>query len=210
MKNCKSLIFGCILAVLALPLVGAVNVASAQNILGNGDFETGDLTDWTVAGGNEEATVMVVTPGNGPSLPGVNHAFMNNTGEALGLTLKQTTAPGTATGGTVYYLLDVNVLEAEVGGVVFYEIFAEAEGMGIVGGSGLNGPFFPSDGFVTFSGDFEAPANTSFLTMQVVAATGANAASTCVVQVDNVALTQGEAPVASEASSWSNVKAMYR
>ena len=214
MKNCKSLIFGCILAVLALPLVGAVNDASAQNILTNGDFETGDLTGWGVFGGNEEATVTVVTPGNGPSLPGVNHVLMNNTGEALGLLLKQTTVPGTAVPGTVYYLLDMNVLEAEVGGVAFYQIFVEAEGIGIVADTGAQGPFFPSGGFETYTGTLEAPALEGdpalFLTIQITATTGADVNSTCVVQLDNVALTQGEPPVASEASSWSNVKAMYR
>ena len=51
MKNCKSLVLCCVLAVLVLPLIGA-GTASAQNVLTNGDFETGDLTGWEIAGGN--------------------------------------------------------------------------------------------------------------------------------------------------------------
>ena len=49
MKISKRLVIMSIFAVLALPLVGAVD-ASAQNVLVNGDFETGDLTGWEVAG----------------------------------------------------------------------------------------------------------------------------------------------------------------
>ena len=74
--------------------------ASAQNILTNPGFETGDLTGWVVAGGNASATVTVESPDNGPSAPGTNNAFMNNLGEAIGLTLKQTTLPGSATAVT--------------------------------------------------------------------------------------------------------------
>ena len=47
-----------LVAILALT-VSVAGVASAQNILVNPDFETGDLTGWTVSGGNASATVTV-------------------------------------------------------------------------------------------------------------------------------------------------------
>jgi len=206
MKYCKSLIFCCVVAVLALPLVGS---ASAQNVLINGDFETGDLTGWVVAGGNAAATVTVQSPDNGPALPGMYNAFMENRGEALGLTLKQTTPPGSAQGGTVNYAFDLKLDQADVGGVVFAEVFAEQEGVGIVGGSGLQGPFWPWNAWQTFTGSFMAPATTDFLTIQIVAVTGAATGTNCVVHVDNVSL-EGQGVVATEESTWSNVKALYR
>ena len=97
MRFGKSLVLS--LAVLVFTLAGFAGDASAQNILVNPDFETGDLTGWVVAGGNANAGVTVQSPDNGPAAPGTNNAFMENFGEAIGLTLKQTTAPGTAMSG---------------------------------------------------------------------------------------------------------------
>jgi hypothetical protein len=209
MKNFKSLLFGCILAVLVLPLVGTVGEASAQSVLVNADFETGDLTGWVVAGGNSLATVTVQSPDNGPTFPGTHNAFMSNFGEALGLTLKQTTAVGSATGGEITYSYDLKLDQADIGGVLFVEIFAEQEGVGIVGGSGLMGPLWPWNAWSTFTGAFIAPPTTDFLTIQFVAVTGAAVGSNCVAHVDNVIL-EGQGVVGTEGSSWSNLKALYR
>ena len=46
--------------------------------------------------------------------------------------------------------------------MLFVEIFAEAAGVGIIGGSGLMGPFWPWNDWDTFTGTFTAPANTDF------------------------------------------------
>ena len=209
MKNCKSLLRVCITVAVVLPLIGAFSVASAQNLLINPGFESGDLTGWEVAGGNSVATVTVASPDNGPTLPGTHNAFLENRGEALGLTLKQTTAPGSVTGGLVSYSFDLKLDQADVGGVVFVEVFAEQEGVGIIGGSGLQGPFWPWNAWTAYSGSFNAPASTNFLTIQFVAVTGAAVGTNCVLHVDNVSL-EGQGAVANEATSWSNMKALYR
>jgi hypothetical protein len=208
MMNCKRVLLICTVALIALPLAGAVREASAQNILTNPDFETGDLTGWTTFGLSASSTVVVQTGDNGPSLPGTHNAFMDNQAQALGLGLKQTTAPGTAAGGGVEYSFDLKLDQADLGGVLFVEIFAEAEGVGVVGGSGLIGPLFPWE-WTTYTGSFVAPANTSFLTIQFVPTTGATVGSNCVVHVDNVVLEQ-PGVIPAEPTSWSDVNAQYR
>ena len=208
MKNWNSLIRGCVVAVLVLPLVGAAGNASAQNLLVNPDFETGDLTGWQVFGQSALSDVMVQAGDNGPTLPGTHNAYMENQAQAIGLTLKQTTGTFTATGGTVSYSYDLKLDQADAGGVLFVEIFAEAEGVGIVGGSGLIGPLFPWE-WTSYSGTFVAPETTTFLTIQFMANTGANVGSNCLVHVDNVNLElQGVVP--NDATSWSGIKADYR
>lgn len=204
MKNCKSLILCSVIAVLVF-----ATGASAQSILTNGDFETGDLTGWQINGGNASASVTIETPDNGITLPGVYNAFMENRGEALGLNMKQTTPVGSAAEGAINYSYDLKLDEAAVGGVVFVELFAEQEGVGIIGGSGLQGPLWPWNAWTNFTGSFNAPAGTDFITIQFVAATGAAVGSSCVLHVDNV-IVESEGAVASEESSWSNVKALYR
>lgn len=205
MKSCKCMVLFTVLAIAAL----TTGVASAQNVLVNGDFETGDLTGWVVAGGNASATVSVQSGDNGPSLIGTNNAFMENFGEALGLTLKQTTPVGSATAGQIDYAFDLKLDQADIGGVFFVEIFAEKDGAGIVGGSGLLGPFWAWNAWSTFSGSFMAPVGTDFLTIQFEAVTGAAIGTNCVAHVDN-AIIMGSGTVAEEAQTWSNVKAMYR
>jgi hypothetical protein len=200
-------IVSCAVVVLALASLGATSVASA-NILVNGDFETGDLTGWQVFGASPSSSVTIQSPDNGPSAPGTHNAFMDNQAEALGLILKQSTDPGTATAGDVDYSFDLKLIQADVGGVFFVEMFAEQSGVGIVGGSGLLGPFWPWGAWETFTGSFAAPAGTDFLTIQFAATTGAATGSTCLMHVDNVVLDQGTSPV--ESTTWSSVKALFR
>ena len=204
MKNCKSLILSCIFAVLVI-----ASGASAQNILTNGDFETGDLTGWQINGGSAVANVTIQSPDNGPTLPGENHAFMENRGEALGLNMKQTTVPGSACAGEVSYSYDLLLDEAANGGVVFVEMFAEKVGVGVIGGSGLMGPLWPWNNWTNYTGSFNAPDGTDFITIQFVAATGATSGSTCVLHVDNV-IVETQCIVATEESAWGNLKALYR
>jgi hypothetical protein len=205
MKNGKSLVL-----LTALAIVALAGAASAQNILTNPDFETGDLTGWEVNGVSGSSNVSVLSGDNGPSLPGQNYAFLDNQAEAIGLNLKQVTPPGSAGAGTVTWQFDLRLDQADVGGVFFAEIFAEQEGVGIIGGSGLQGPFFPAFGvWETFSGSFTSPAGTDFLVIQFVATTGANVDSSCIARLDNVILT-AEGAVAAEASTFSGVKALYR
>ena len=204
MKLGKVTTIACMLAVLTL----TAGNASADNLLINGDFESGDLSGWVAAGLSGSSTITVQAGDNGPLLPGNNNAFLSNEAEALGLLLKQTTENGAAIAGQVDYSFDLKLDQAEVGGVLFVEIFAEQEGVGIIGGSGLMGPFWPWNSWTTFTGSFVAPANTTFLTIQFVATTGAAIGTNCIAHVDNVILDQGT--VASETNSWSEVKTLFR
>ena len=209
MKAGKGMVLGCILAVLALPLAGVVDDARADNLLTNGDFETGDLTGWLVYGNGANADVTVQSGDNGPSAPGTHNAYLDNhTGAAVALLLKQSTPAGTGIAGTTLYSFDLKLDEANVGGVLFVNIFAELEGGGVIGGSGLLGPFWPWDAWTPYNGSFEAPEGTDFLTIQFEAVTGANIDSICKAHVDNVVLDQGT--VANEELNWSGIKSLYR
>jgi len=179
MKTSKSMVLSCIFAVLALPLVGAVGDASAQNLLVNPGFETGDLTGWLVFGQSANSDVTVQSPDNGPSLPGM-HSY------------------------------DLKLDQADIGGVLFVEIFAEVAGGGVIGGSGLMGPLWPWNDWAFFGGSFEAPASTDFLTIQIMANTGAAIGTNCLAHVDNVYLSQEGPPVATESKNWGGIKALYR
>lgn len=194
------------LMVLALPLTA---MAQSGNILENGMFETGDLTGWQVFGESGLASAVVESPDNGPSWGGSHNVFLDNMAETTSLLLKQTTPVGSAMGGTVWYSADLKLDQADVGGVVFMEVFAEQSGVGIVGTSGLQGPFWPWNEWQQFQGSFEAPAGTDFLTIQIMANTGAATGTNCRVHVDNAYLGQVGEPVANEASSWSGVKALF-
>jgi len=196
-------LLGCAVALLAL-----ASSASAANLLVNPGFESGDLTGWQVFGQSVSSDVTVVSGDNGPSAPGTHNAFMSNTAMALGLTLKQTTAVGAATAGNVDYAFDLKLDQADVGGVLFVQIFAEQSGVGIIGGSGLMGPFFPWAAWTAYSGSFIAPAGTDFLSIQFMANTGAAQGSNCIAHVDNVVLDQGGV-VPVEPTSWGNIKALY-
>ena len=202
MRLAKSTVQVCIFAVMALALVGS---ASADNLLLNSGFETGDLTGWQVFGESAATSVMIVAD-NGPMEPGTNAAFLDNQGEAIALTIKQSTEPGTAIEGTVTYSFDLKLGQAALGGVFFVEIFAEQSGIGIIGGSGVLGNYTPAD-WTTISGSFEAPAGTDFLTIQLSAITGAVVGGMSTMYVDNVVLDQGTVPT--EPTNWSGVKALF-
>ena len=207
MQLSRNVVVGFAVAVLALASLGAMDLAAA-NMLVNPAFETGDLTGWQVFGQSPSSDVTVQSPDNGPSLPGTHNAYMVNTGQAIGLTLKQTTVPGSATAGEVYYSYDLKLDAADVGGVLFVQIFAEQTGVGVIGGSGLMGPLWPWNAWTAYSGSFTAPTGTDFLTIQFMANTGAAVGRSCIAHVDNVDLNQGASPV--ESTSWTNVKAMFR
>lgn len=192
-----------IAALLALAVAGN----AFANALDNPGFETGDLTAWQALGGNASASVSVVGD-NGPSAPGSHCAFMSNLGEAVGLTLKQTTVPGTAIGGLVTWTFDLKLGQAGLGGVFFVQVFAEQSGVGIVGGSGLLGNYTPA-GWQTFTGSFMAPPGTDFLTIQFMANTGAVVGGSSTMYVDNVKLEQ-EGIVPAESTTWGGIKGLFR
>jgi len=194
----------CVLAVAA-----DVSPVSAANLLTNGDFETGSLAPWAGVGGlGPNATITVQTPANGPTLPGLYSAFVNNMAEANGLTMAQTTANGTAVPGTVFYSFDLKLGTAMNGGVFFVEIFAQNSVGAVIGSAGLLGNYTPAV-WTHFSGSFVAPANTDHLTIQFEAPTGAVLGSVSSMSVDNVELHQ-DGPVPTSDSSWGRLKSLYR
>lgn len=195
------------LTVIAALLAVAVAGGAFANALDNPGFETGDLTAWQALGTSGAATISVVAD-NGPSGAGSHCAFMANNAEALGLTLKQTTAPGTAVGGLVTWTFDLKLGQAAMGGVFFVQVFAEKSGAGIVGTSGLLGNYTPG-GWQTFTGSFMAPAGTDFLTIQFMANTGAVTGSVSTMYVDNVMLEQ-EGIVPTESTTWGGIKGLFR
>jgi hypothetical protein len=198
-----------ILVVLALTLAGGVGVATADNLLSNPGFETGDLTDWEVHGSTPpSADITVLMGDNGPSAPGTYNAFLDNQAETRALFLKQSTPAGSGIAGATLWSVDLKLDQADVGGVLFVNIFAETEGGGVIGGSGLQGPFWPWGQWQTFNGSFTAPAGTDFLTIQIEAVTGAAIGTNCRAHADNVVLDQGT--VAAEQMNWSDIKSLYR
>lgn len=200
MKFCKSLL---LIAALALVATGA----QATNVVVNGDFETGNLDGWEVFGAGASSFVTIDAV-NGPGAAGSFSALLDNQAMALGLGLKQATPVGYAAPGTVNYSFDLKLEQADVGGVFFVQIFAEAEGLGIVGGSGLLGPFWAWD-WTTYTGTFEAPLGTNFMTIQFTATTGATEGSNCIAHLDNVVLEQPNI-VAADETSLDSIKALYR
>ena len=141
-------------------------------------------------------------------VPGTHNAFMANQHEALALVLKQSTAPGSAVPGTVFYSFDLKMGTMANGGVFFVNIFAEQAGGGVIGGSGLMGPFWPAN-WTPYRGSFMAPAGTDFLTIQFEAVTGAVVGTMSQMHVDNADLNQGSV-VPSHSTSWGRMKALYR
>ncbi len=171
--------------------------AGSTNLISNWDFETGDLTDWiTTPSDDAEVTV---TELNGPGAAGSYSASMSNEHLTYGLVLQQSTPVGSAGQGTVSWSFDMLLDQADAGGVFFFQVFAEQEGAGIVGGSGLQGPLWPWTEWQTFSGSFDAPAGTDFLTVQFSATTGGAEGSNCFAHIDNVVLEQGPIVVVPEA-----------
>ena len=199
-------LFTCAGVVALLALTATAGFAT--NALTNPGFETGDLTGWLVFGLGANSSVPVLATDNGPSQGGTHCAFMDNHAEALGLTLKQTTAPGTASAGLIYYSFDLKLGQAALGGVFFVQVFAEKTGGGIVGTSGLLGNYNPS-GWVNYSGSFMAPAGTDFATIQFMGNTGANVGSVSTMYVDNVEIS-GQPIVPEAPTSWGNVKSLFR
>ncbi len=204
MSIVKIVIRGAALLALTVAFVGA---AAADNLLVNPGFEMGDLTGWLVYGAGPDASISVLAGDNGIGAPGTHCAFMDNHGQALNLTLKQLTDIGNAVPGPVDFAVDLKVGQVAVGGVFFVQIFAEQGGVGVIGQTPVLGPYSPAD-WTTITGTFTAPSGTDILTMQLSAVTGADPSSLSSMYVDNAVIDQGT--VADEATSWSQVKALFQ
>jgi PEP-CTERM motif-containing protein len=166
--------------------------AFAANLILNPGFETGDLTDWLALSAGPGASITVLSGNNGPSDPGTDSAFMNNTLPANNLALQQSTALGDASPGLVNYSFDVEGNTSVNGGVLFVHIWDINSTGGVIDqGPGLLGPYFPvTSSWTTFSGSFTAPANVNHFEIEFDCTTGAATGSAEAVDIDNVSLTQ--------------------
>jgi len=189
-------------------LAAFVTAASAANIVANPGFETGSLAPWQALSTTAVATITVQSPDNGPSAPGTHNAFLDNRGEAIGLTMAQTTPNGSATSGTVFYSYDLKLGQAFNGGVFFVEILAQNAAGAVIGNAGLQGNYAPAN-WTAFSGSFVAPLNTDHLTIQFEAVTGAVIGGMSTMHVDNVDVHQ-ISPTPTRTTSWSRIKSIYR
>lgn len=196
-------------SIFMLTLASATTPASAANLLGNSNFESGLLSPWAGVGGlGPNATITIGSPDNGPSAPGSFHAFLDNRAEGNGLTMAQTTSTGSAFPGPVNYRFDLKLGTAVNGGVFFVEIFAQNAFGAVIGNAGLLGNFTPAN-WTTVSGSFNAPVGTDHLTIQFEAVTGAVIGSVSSMYVDNVFLGQ-DLPTPVKGTTWGSLKKLYR
>jgi hypothetical protein len=171
-------------------LVFAVSQVSAQNLIANGNFETGNLNGWQVFQNNPPLTDVTTINDNGPSAPGVWAADMHNLNQALGLTLKQTTAPGSVVGAGVIvnWSFDEKVVQSANGGVFFIEMFDVNAAGAVLDRPVFLGPYFNAQ-WQTLSGSWTTTnPNTDAVVVQFEAVTGAVQGSVEQVRVDNVVI----------------------
>jgi hypothetical protein len=174
-------------SVAAAALAVVAGQASAQNLVLNPGFETGNTANWSVLGASDgSAYVNVQTPDNGPSAPGTYDAYMYNVIPAANLALQQSTALGDANPGTVTYSFDLKVDSSLVGGVVFIHLWDINSTGGVIdGGPGLKGPYFNTS-WQTYTGSWVAPAGVNHFEVEFDCTTGAAAGSAEAIEVDNV------------------------
>jgi hypothetical protein len=168
----------------------AASQVSAQNLLVNGNFETGNLNGWGVFQNNPPLTDVTIMNDNGPSATGVWSADMHNLNQALGLTLKQSTAPGSVLGAGVKlnYSFDVKQMASANGGVFIVQIFDALANGGVLD-TPLNAVLNLNGNWQTFSGSWTTSNPlTDNVTIQFIAATGAVVGSQEQVRVDNVVI----------------------
>jgi hypothetical protein len=189
-------------SVFVVALLFTMGQVSAQNLIQNPGFETGDLTGWStntshVPGGDE----YVLVAGNGPPALGFYNADMTNSYEANSqphdLVLSQSTAAGSAIPGSVVsYSFDLKLSVSLGGGVFNVQILDINSTGGVIDqGPGLLQPSVANDGnWHTFSGSFTAPASVNPLDnadhFEIEFHCTAGPAATEAMYVDNVSLTQ--------------------
>jgi hypothetical protein len=109
---------------------GVVQAANTFDIAGNGGFETGDLTDWTIfelGGGTPTASVTTSNPasgtyaGQGSCTGGPCDVLFKNANRGIGIA---------QAGGSITINFDYRGTQAD-GGVIFAELFSELDGGGV-------------------------------------------------------------------------------
>jgi len=175
-------------AFIALGMLGA-SQATAQNLSVNPGFETGDFTGWTEFL-SPDASIVSDDP-----FEGTYNAKIDNQNDAGVSAIMKNANIGV---GQVSPGEEVTVSfwargSAGAGGVHFAELFSELDGGGtskteILGG----GPLFPASATEWEKFEFTTtlgPDVSGGVTVQFNAATGANAGSFSVLEIDNVVVT---------------------
>lgn len=182
---------------------GAAQAANTYDIAGNGGFETGDFTDWTVfeIGNNPSSSISSTNPASGTySALGAcgqgpcDVLFKNanrGVGEAVG-------------GGSITINFDYRGTQVD-GGVIFAELFSELSGGGVSDAQLLGGgPLFGTAGWQTASFTTSlGPDVSGGVTLQLKS--GCGGAATCVSEAyfDNVEmLIEPPAAVPVPAAAW--------
>ena len=161
-KKCTKLV-----AAMGITLFASSAQAVYQDIAVNGDFETGDLTGWTLFPGSLGAAGQTIVAGN----PG-SAVRLLEPAPAANIIKQANLLPGAWTEGQqIDIQFDIRGTAA-AGGVIFAEFFMELEG-GVLGpGSGIlgGGPLFPNanpDVWTTYNfTTFAGPDTSGGVTLQ--------------------------------------------
>lgn len=199
-----------IVAVAAIALGAGIAKAEMVELAVNGGFETGDFEGWELFPSGEDQ-FSIVTPGSGSTYAArifntvpTTAALMKNANVGIGIV-----EPGMV----VTITFDARGSLA-AGGVAFAEFFSELEGGGtsqseILGGAPLaldpDPEVWTTFEFTTTTG----PDVSGGVTLQLTATTGADPSSVADMYYDNISVIV-DAVVATDVTSWSSIKNLYR
>lgn len=179
-----------LVAVAATLLFAMPSDAATIELTSNGDFETGDTTDWVSFPSGSSTFAAVGSP---DIYAGSYSGKLENTASGSAAVIKQANLGI----GVVQPNSLVNISfwakgSGEAGGVHFAEFFSEIDGGGVSSSQLLGGaPLFPGSEYsqFTFSNIATGPDVSGGVTLQLVAVTGANIGSTSTLFIDNVSVT---------------------
>jgi hypothetical protein len=163
---------------------------NGTELIGNGGFESGDFTDWDVAGNG--ITVVGTNPSDGSFA-----ANLNNTTSASSSSIKSPNrGVGVICAGEQVTISFDYRGQAVAGGVLFVELFSEFSGGGATNQILNNGaPFIPSDlnNWTTYQVTTTVGANVSGgVSLLFNAVTGGDPGSVSNIFIDNVSMVIGD------------------
>jgi len=186
------------MAAAMLLCIGTAQAAPVE-LVGNGGFETGDFTDWTLFPGGGTQAVSAVNPSSGSFSA---EAFCTTGGTPCDNLLKSANrGVGVVTAGQeITVSFDYRGTTAD-GGVIFAELFSEIDGGGVSDAQLLSGgPFFgvpgDPDAWQSFSVTTTLGSDVSGgVTLQLKSSCGGAASCVSDVYFDNASMTVAAVPV---------------